>query len=169
MKFKIFPPVLLIIIICSLCFSENESEEEVIDKTEAYRFVNKVYSNYNNKDSIFNFKGPEAEKIFCPELLKLIQLDKKLAQGEVGYLEEDPLCQCQDDGGLIVKSIIIKELSCDTIAQVELNFPVKLVKIHLKIKKINERWCIEDISSEGSASIYKFLFENLMEDVLKEE
>lgn len=61
------------------------------------QFVQKLYAHY--RDSNFSpFNHPE--RVFAPKLLAAINADSKLAQGEVGYLDGDPICQCQDTSGM---------------------------------------------------------------------
>ena len=40
------------------------------------------------------------ELYFTPKLAAAIEEDSRLAKGEVGYLDGDPICQCQDSAGL---------------------------------------------------------------------
>lgn len=58
-------------------------------------FVQRLYASYNRSD-FSPFKHPE--RVFAPRLLAAINEDMRLAQGEVGYLDGDPVCQCQDHG-----------------------------------------------------------------------
>lgn len=161
----------IFILLAISCFASNELKTVQVEqiRSETYQFVESLYYNYQIKDSIFNFKGPAADTIFCSELLQLIRLDEKLAQGEVGYLEGDPLCFCQDDEGLIVKNIRIEEISCETSAYVDLKISKQQVKIILILDNIKGRSCIADIKTEKTPSLYKFLFKRLFEDVMKSE
>lgn len=65
------------------------------DDSTALEFVSNVYRNYATGDR-FSALGRDADTLFSPELLALIREDSKQAQGEVGYLDGDPLCDCQD-------------------------------------------------------------------------
>jgi hypothetical protein len=60
-------------------------------------FVQRIYASYRNP-SYSPFKHPE--RVFAPRLLAAINEDSRLAHGEVGYLDGDPVCQCQDSSGL---------------------------------------------------------------------
>ena len=60
-------------------------------------FVERLYAAYRQAD-YSPFKHPE--QVFAPRLLAAIAEDEKLAKGEVGYLDGDPVCQCQDAAGL---------------------------------------------------------------------
>lgn len=60
-------------------------------------FVTTLYAHYRDeKFSPFD----HIEAIFAPALAKEIRLDTKLADGEVGALDSDPICLCQDSDGL---------------------------------------------------------------------
>ena len=61
------------------------------------KFMERLYANYRHSDySPFTHPG----QVFAPRLLSAINEDSKLANGEVGYLDGDPVCQCQDSGGM---------------------------------------------------------------------
>jgi len=60
-------------------------------------FMERLYANYH--DTAFSpFVHPR--NIFAPRLLRAINEDSRLAHGEVGYLDGDPVCQCQDSSGM---------------------------------------------------------------------
>lgn len=60
-------------------------------------FLERVYAGYRDEDY-----SPLARprRIFAPPLVAAIKEDGRLSGGEVGYMDADPLCQCQDPGGL---------------------------------------------------------------------
>jgi Protein of unknown function (DUF3828) len=60
-------------------------------------FVERLYAGYRDPDY-----DPLAhpERIFAPTLVAEIREDWKLSLDEVGYMDADPLCQCQDAAGL---------------------------------------------------------------------
>lgn len=60
-------------------------------------FVERLYAGYRDPDY-----NPLArpERIFAPTLVAEIREDWKLSRDEVGYMDADPLCQCQDAAGL---------------------------------------------------------------------
>ena len=60
-------------------------------------YMERLYAAY--RDPSFN---PLAHpgNYFAPKLAAAIQQDSRLAKGEVGYLDGDPICQCQDPDGL---------------------------------------------------------------------
>src|SRR5262245_38727285 len=64
------------------------------DTAGAEKFLRGVYAHY--RDS--NAPAPEIkdEDIYDAPLLALMAADSEAADGEVGYLDGDPMCDCQD-------------------------------------------------------------------------
>jgi hypothetical protein len=60
-------------------------------------FLQRLYAGYQDPDY-----DPLArpEQIFAPPLVAAIREDWRLSGDEVGYMDADPLCQCQDAAGL---------------------------------------------------------------------
>src|SRR5690242_6844281 len=69
------------------------------DAANARAFVEEVYSHYPTgpNGTAFDPTGENASAVFDPGLIAAFREDARLANGEVGYVEADPLCQCQDD------------------------------------------------------------------------
>jgi Protein of unknown function (DUF3828) len=159
-KMKIFSVMIICLLPILGCAKENDG---------AYQFVSNLYTNYRSDSTIlaFVFNGPRADTIFSQELLKLIRLDAKLANGENGYLDEDPLCSCQDPGGLKVDKITITKKNGISYAEVKINFsrsrPIVKKTIVLQLKEIKEKWLIDDVvdSSSSNPSLFKFLAKSL--------
>lgn len=60
-------------------------------------FLERLYAGYRDPDY-----DPLArpEQVFAPPLAAAIREDWRLSREEVGYMDADPLCQCQDAAGL---------------------------------------------------------------------
>jgi hypothetical protein len=132
---------------------------------DACAFIESVYSNYGSDESTFAFNGPGADTLFAPTLLHLIRLDQQRAQGEVGYLDGDPLCACQDSRGLRVDGIRIKSRSDTTIAEVSIRFGTDSKCIVLKLDNTKGKWLIGDIvdTTITPHSLVDFLSDRLKE------
>ena len=63
-------------------------------------FLERTYASYANPN--FN-PFDHLDRYFAPRLIAAIHEDARLAHGEVGYVDGDPICQCQDPGGLHAK------------------------------------------------------------------
>jgi hypothetical protein len=60
-------------------------------------FMETLYAGYRNP-SYNPFDHPS--RVFAPRLIAAINEDSRLAHGEVGYVDGDPVCQCQDPSGM---------------------------------------------------------------------
>ena len=77
------------------------------------RFMEQLYANYGHSDySPFT----HADRVFAPRLLAAINEDSRLAHGEVGYLDGDPVCQCQDTGGMRPAIASVKQVRPGTLS-----------------------------------------------------
>jgi hypothetical protein len=67
------------------------------------------YSHYPSKPNGTEFDptGKNASEVFDPGMIAAFREDARLANGEVGFVDADPLCQCQDDGGLKPKVVSV--------------------------------------------------------------
>jgi hypothetical protein len=144
------------LILCLLPLALHAAENK-----GAYRFVENLYSRYQNQDTAYYFSGPGADTIFAPELLKLIKLDEKLANGEVGYLDGDPLCECQDAEGFVLEKIKISRKSGVTYADVSYAIGAEKRALQLKLKAIKGKWLISDVFSNEMPGLVKYLSKNL--------
>ena len=83
-------------------------------------FVERLYAGYRDPDY-----SPldRPERLFAPPLVAAIREDSRLSSDEVGYMDADPLCQCQDPAGLRPE---IREIRTSgrnrAVARVELGF-----------------------------------------------
>ena len=72
----------------------------------------------------FDPVGPAAAQVFDAPLVALIRRDQRNARGEVGALDGDPLCDCQDDAGMTWRIAGVVPQGADkAVARVRLTFP----------------------------------------------
>ena len=113
-------------------------------------FIAQVYAgyrrpNYNPLDRL--------DKTFAPELAAAIREDARLAKGEVGYLDGDPLCDCQD---YLKVTATIRSLTRPTPRQASARACVALGvdqphDLRLELVQTPAGWRIADVvSSQGS-------------------
>jgi len=135
------------------------------EKQEIRQFVSSVYRNYQNSPD-YNCYGLGADTIFAHELFTLFEKDREITpEGDVGYLDYMVLCSCQDVDGLHVDKIDIHKTANQYCANVSLSFahsPDK-VSLQLLVVKMNTRWYISDIITDGTESLVK----NLKSYILK--
>ena len=120
------------------------------------RFLDCVYARYQKSDfSPF----VHASRYFAPRLLSAINEDSRLAHGEVGYLDGDPLCQCQDTSGLHARVASVKSIRSGWAnAEIILDFPDNTpTRIHLSLTLTKAGWRIADVSAHGEPSLLRAL------------
>jgi len=117
-------------------------------------FLERVYASYRDR----NFSPFEhADRYFAPKLKAAIDEDSRLANGEVGYLDGDPICQCQDTDGLRSKILKIRLQKPDTaLAEVLLDY-TDSTATHVKFTLIRTKagWRIADVSSGDEPSLLR--------------
>jgi hypothetical protein len=119
-------------------------------------YVERLYANYRHSD-YSPFKHPE--RVFAPRLLSAINEDSNLSHGEVGYLDGDPVCQCQDADGLHASVKGVTRQGRDSAAvSVQLDF-VDSTPTHVRISLLRTRagWRIADVSAPDEPSLLRAL------------
>jgi hypothetical protein len=96
-------------------------------------------------------------------MVRLIRRDQNTTpQGDVGKLDFDPLCACQDSDGLKLANLNLTSVSADKmIANVTLNFskstPSNSKKLRLTLVKVAGDWRVEDVAQKRSFDLRKIL------------
>ena len=86
------------------------------------------------------------DEVFTPALVKMLKHDEKMTpKGEIGTIEADPICQCQDSGGMKLQSVATTATGTDKAdAQVGLQFD-KPASVLLKLVKVpGGGWRVDD-------------------------
>ena len=92
------------------------------DANSAKLFVTSVYKHYVNHGKGIDFTGPKARSVFDPSLIALLHADQKaVGPNEVGVLDGDPVCSCQDWEGIWDLKIAVQPLR-DGRAKAEVSF-----------------------------------------------
>ena len=127
------------------------------DAASAKAFVEKLYSHYPSKPGgkAFDPTGKNASAVFDPGMTAAFREDARLAHGEVGFVDADPLCQCQDDSGLKSK-IVSVTMTSPTAADVVVNlqYPDATQELTLHLVPVNGAWRIFDLSA-GDVKSYR--------------
>ena len=130
-----------------------------LDADSAKAFVVKLYSHYpskpGNRDA-FNPTGRNASQVFDPGMIAAFREDTRLAHGEVGFVDSDPICQCQDDSGMkatVASATMTAPNAADVV--VNLEYPNdKPVALTLHLVPVNGAWRIYDLSA-GDVKSYR--------------
>jgi hypothetical protein len=122
------------------------------DASSAKAFVEKLYLHYPSTPnrSAFQPMGKNASEVFDPGMIAAFREDTRLAHGEVGFVDSDPLCQCQDDTGLkaTVVSVTVTDPNAADVV-VNLEYPNdKPIVLTLHLVPVNGAWRIRDLSTD---------------------
>jgi hypothetical protein len=66
------------------------------DLKSAGAFIRGLYASYKEGGRPVDLAGPKAGTILAPSLVSLLRTDRKVLHDEVGVLDGDPICACQD-------------------------------------------------------------------------
>ena len=96
----------------------------------------------------FDPTGKNAREVFDPGMIAAFREDARLAKGEVGFVDADPVCQCQDDSGLVAKLVSVTMTGPGAAdAVVNLQYPNETVALTLHLVPVNGAWRVHDLST----------------------
>ncbi|MEJ1970656.1 MAG: DUF3828 domain-containing protein [Rhizomicrobium sp.] len=147
--------MVLVAAIAVFCLS-GAAEAAAPDAASARAFVQKLYAHYPSPANgpFFNPTDKDAPSVFDPGLIAAFREDARLSKGEVGFVDADPLCQCQDDGGMTTKiaSVTLKGANAADVT-VDLLFPGgKANPLTLHLVTVNGNWRVYDLSAPDTKS-----------------
>jgi hypothetical protein len=143
------------------------------DETSGARaFVAGLYAHYplDNHKPMFEPLGKDATSVFDASLLHLIREDSRLAGGEVGALDSDPICVCQDDGGMISQVISVstdgpRRAKAAVVLRFSAASPPDIVGVTLDLVEVAGHWRIHDIHTKDTPSLRAFLAQSNQEQI----
>jgi hypothetical protein len=119
------------------------------------RFVERLYAAYRDPDY-----SPLARpaRIFAPALVAAIADDVRLSHDEVGFMDADPLCQCQDPAGLKAEIGAVTATGPGTAtARLTLHLGKEATPLTLRLARTRSGWRIADVAAPGEPSLLQSL------------
>jgi hypothetical protein len=99
-------------------------------------------------------------QVYSPSLYRLVRHDQlRAGPGNVGNLDYDPICVCQDNGGMKLASLqVIKTGATTATASVTLTFPEPLT-LHAKLLLLwtLAGWRVDDVQTHDTPSLRTLL------------
>ncbi len=127
----------------------------VIDETTptqagAQAFLDAVYK--AESDPAPNTFGAKSSKVYDAAFLRLMSLDDCLSNGDIGTLDYDPLCNCQDPAAVKATPVITRADGTTASANVQLKSAVKEA---LTMDLVFEagHWRVHDITNDGDSVV----------------
>jgi hypothetical protein len=129
---------------------------------QADTFVRQLYGQYEHPSTPDgpNIFGKRAASVFSPGLLAIIRKEEKATpSGDVGKLDFDPVCSCQDSDGLKLKGLrVTMNGTGKALATAMLFFPEPTtIEVRLSLIYTPQGWRIDDIWTKDVPGLRKFL------------
>lgn len=123
------------------------------------RSVELLYQHYADNQAGVVFDASGKDQVISSRLMKEVAEDQKLtAEGDVGYLNYDPICNCQDYDNLVLEQVNIVPHDGQHVDAVVRFRPFsdgpETVTQTLSLVDENGRWLIDDIVNE-TQSLYQ--------------
>lgn len=122
-------------------------------------FLERLYSAYTPRGKGNDFSYPGARDIVDAPLLALLHRDQIKSKGEVGAMDSDPICQCQD-----WESFKVLSMHTQTSGAARASGDVTFMpdtkdteKVHFELVRENGAWKIHDISTHDTPSLQAYL------------
>lgn len=127
------------------------------DITSARAFLSHIYTGYH-PDGALEEILPD-EEVYAPALLAAMQANREAYSGEVGYLNGDPLCDCQDFAqDLRHLDFAIEPVGDGRLqATVALEDPEHPLDLRLTLQRDGARWRVADIATLTEPSLLQAL------------
>lgn len=124
-----------------------------VDSAAAHRFLAQVYASYH-PDAASDAHLPE-DQVYAPALLSAMQGNRDVYAGEVGYLDADPLCGCQDIAqDLHHLAFDIQPLADDQLSvSAQLDDPEHPLHLRFSLQRQDDSWRISDITTADEPSL----------------
>jgi hypothetical protein len=115
-------------------------------------FLERIYANYAHED-YSPFVHPE--RVFAPQFLSAIKEDERLAHGEVGFLDGDPLCDCQDTGGMHSSIASVAGSRGSAVARITISWQGtgEHSDIRLRLVRTAAGWRVADVGTANEPSL----------------
>jgi hypothetical protein len=114
-------------------------------------FVGRLYAGYRDPDY-----SPLArpERVFAAPRVAAIREDQRLSNDEVGYMDADPLCQCQDPSGLRPRIGQVRTSGrARASVRVGLDFGADRRELRLQLVRTAAGWRIADVATADEPSL----------------
>ena len=132
----------------------SSSEQDI---ASARAFLSHIYAGYH-LDAGLDAILPD-EEVYAPALLAAMQANSDAYAGEVGYLDGDPLCDCQDTAqDLRQLSFDIQPLADGQLrASTQLDDPQHPLQLQLTLQRQGSSWRVADIATARTPSLLQAL------------
>jgi hypothetical protein len=125
--------------------------------SSAKAFVDGIYARHYRDER--SPQPPQDQRIFAPELAKLIARDRAIAErnGEPNVIDYDVFCSCQDHQGIKARTRIVSQAGPNASVSARLTFPGMAGgdrTLVYRMAKVGRNWRVADIvGPDGAGSL----------------
>ena len=125
---------------------------------DARAFVSGLYRAYERSPDV-NYLGSRARSVFSPRLIALMRRDARNAHGEVGALDGDPICDCQDPDGIKLVALDVASAGPGRAsARVRVRFAgSRREAMTLDLVSVRAAWRVDDVHTRDTPSLVRLL------------
>jgi len=124
----------------------------------AEQFLRGLYAKYTPNGKPTPFVYPDAKGIVDSAMLALLKNDRDKSNGEVGAMDSDPICRCQDWNALKVTALRVAMQGANAAAaDVAISDDGDVQKIHFSLVWMKDGWRIRDIGTGDEPSLAAYL------------
>jgi hypothetical protein len=124
----------------------------------AGQFLRGLYAKYTHNGKPTPFVYPDAKTIADADMMALLKRDRDKSNGEVGAMDSDPVCRCQDWEVIKVTAVQVAMQGANA-ASADLTFSDMgdVQKIHYSLTWTKDGWRIHDIGAKDEPSLIAYL------------
>ena len=110
-------------------------------------FIRDLYAHFDGDESMEpQLQDRDASILADPQLLKLFRDDREYSTGELGALEANPLCDCQEKPPSLKQILLLEQTKMA--AKVQVIFNTYPIVLDFSLLEIDGAWKIHDIYDE---------------------
>jgi len=131
---------------------------------EAQGFVTGLYSAYQRQPGP-DYLGKQIGEVFAPDLIALIKREAaSVPKGDVGALDGDPICDCQDWQISKVEVTISAPKPGAASAEVRFQNAGEPRQVRLDLVPVQGRWRVGDVHTPDMPSLAKMLQDSIAQN-----
>ena len=138
---------------------------DTADAADAKAFLEGLFAHYKNSKDTFQPFDANAREVFDPSMIALFAADKRALKGDVGVLDADWVCSCQDF--VSIQATIAVQSATPTTAEATSDFrdtgmtDDKPRHESFDLVKVGSGWRIHDIHAPDTPSLRKALTDEI--------
>ncbi len=143
---------------CLCAISSAHAAASSASPASAEQFLRGLYAKYVHDGKPTPFVYPDAKTIADGGMMALLKNDQDKSKGEVGAMDSDPVCNCQDWESIKVTTLHVTMQGANAAAaDVAISDMGDVQKFHYSLVWTKNGWRIHDIGTKDTPSLIAYL------------